>query len=79
MSALNFKRQVTDQPWVISSLDPAVAGYLAGLSALDVFSNTAGQQWGFTIDTLEGDLAGGTAYLVSAAAKARIESGRYAA
>lgn len=44
-----------------------------------VGSNTAGKEWGFAIDTLEGDVTGGTAYLVSAAALRRIESRRYAA
>lgn len=80
MSAnLNLKRAVTDAPFIVSSVDVAVAGYLAGLASLDVYSATQGKEWGFAIGSIEGDLAGGTAYLVSGAALRRIESRRYAA
>jgi hypothetical protein len=75
-SRIQYKRQVSDAPMVIGSVDPEVAAYVAGLDALTLYSTTSGQLWGFTVG---GDAAveGGTAYLVSAAAFKRIEAGRF--
>jgi hypothetical protein len=71
---LNYRRQCTDAPCIISTLDPSVAVFLAALPAVTVHSHSAGSEWAFPITETDSDQ--GSAYIVSAAVLRRVVSGR---
>jgi hypothetical protein len=76
---INTRRQVSAQPWVISSIDPRVQAYIASLpTPTTVRSDTATPEWGFALpNDDDGGLTGGTAYLVSAMAFQKITTERF--
>jgi hypothetical protein len=77
VALIEARRQVTSQPWIVHSVDPSVAAYVASIGLPTIHSDTAAVEWGFAIDgTLDGGATGGTAYLLSAAAMQRVQTGR---
>lgn len=76
--SLVHRRPVNDGPFIVQVDDADLDGFLRGLPAPSVHSQTQGQLWALPLTDAEADAVGlaGSAYLVSGTVMRRVQAGR---